>query len=150
MDTTARGRDEATFRTVERELDLLVDVAMPRLAASDVQVHDESARRYHYKNELLVWRYRFEKSWPVGSERAQITVRLQFAECDGPPELRKVELRSIAEAFQIGQISRVRKQDWRVVPYERLTADGIDTVVLGEIATATKLLEASGIAPPAG
>ena len=135
---------------MECELDRLVGAAMPRLVASDVHVRDRSSRQYHYKNELLVWAYSFETSWPVGSERAQITVRLQFAEFDGPPELSKIEVRTFAEAFQVGQISRVLKQDWRVVTFERLSADGVDAVVLDEIATATKLLEASGIAPPVG
>jgi hypothetical protein len=150
MSMTARGQDASAFRAVERELDRLVDVAMARLLASDVIVADESAREYHYKNELLVWTYRFQTSWPVGSERAQITVRLQFVEFDEPPALIKVKLRMVAEVFQIGQMSRVRKEDWRVVPLERLTADGIDAVVLGEIAAAQRLLQASGVAPPAG
>lgn len=150
MTLTGRGHDEATFRAIERELDRLVAVAMAPLAASNVHAYDASAREYHYKNELLVWAYRFETSWPAGPERAQITVCLQFAESDRPPESSKVELRTIAEAFQIGEISRVRKVDWRVVPFERLSADGIDAVVLGEIASAQQLLQASGVAAPAG
>ena len=140
MSKPTHGHDASTFRLVERELDRLVGAAMSRFVASGVHVHDKSAREYHYKNELLVWAYGFETSWPLGSERAQITVRLQFAEFDGPPERGKVEVRTIAEVFQVGQMSRVRKQDWRVVTFERLCADGIDTVVFEEIATAKKLL----------
>jgi hypothetical protein len=147
---TAREHDAPAFRTVERELDRLVEHAMARLLASDVRVEDESARQYHYKNELLVWTYRFQTSWPVGSEIAQITVRLQFAEFDEPPALIKVEVRTVAEVFQVGQISRVRNADWRVVTLERLMADGVDAVVLDEIAAARKLLQASGVAPPSG
>lgn len=150
MNLTARGHDESTFRTIERELDRRVGAAMPRLTASNVDAYDESAREYHYKNELLVWAYRFETSWRAVTERAQITVRLQFAESDRPPESSKVELRTVAEAFQIGQISRVRKEEWRVVPFERLSADGIEVVVLGEVTSAQKLLQASGVAAPAG
>src|SRR3954466_6578808 len=99
MKMTAPGRDASAFRTVERELDRLVDNAIARLLASDVHVDDQSAREYHYKNELLVWAYSFQMSWPAGPERAQITVRLQFAEFEERPDLIKVELRMIAEAF---------------------------------------------------
>src|SRR5579862_2425170 len=109
---------EASFREAAAELDTLLAAASDGLVREGLSVVDESARTYHYKNQYLSWCVRLSTEWPIGYERAKITVSLtcnEPVEASDPP---KVTARTVAEIFQIGQPSRVREVRESDVPWQ--------------------------------
>ncbi len=71
---------EAEFSRAERILDDLVKKAENSLVRTGIQIEDQSARTYHYKNDHLLWSYWFSREWPVDVETARVTVRLSYGE----------------------------------------------------------------------
>jgi hypothetical protein len=121
--------DKQRFREAERVLDQLVRSDQPQIAAANVIVVDESAREYHYKNQSLSWRYRFEARRTRGSEVEKVWVLGSLTE-DEPATL---ILWRRAELFQPGQLSRWESTTEQRLSLEQVSPLGLASIVLAAI-----------------
>jgi hypothetical protein len=124
---------EAYFREAAAELDAMLAAASDWLVRERVSLVDHSARTYHYKNELLSWSVSLSIEWPVGYERAKITVWLTCNQPLDPAARPDVTVRTIAEVFQMSQLSRVREARENVVPWPLLRSLGVAALVGDEM-----------------
>jgi hypothetical protein len=120
---------ENKFREAERQLDLLFREAEPVIAARGISVADDSARSYHYKNEYLSWRYRFETRQPRGSEIAKVWVVVSLDECN----LTVLKVWRRAEIFQPGQLSRWESTTEEQVPLDTAMQGGLSSIIVEAI-----------------
>ena len=135
---------EASFRKAAAELDGLLATASDELLREGLSVVDESARTYHYKNPYLSWGIRLSTESVVGYERAKLTVWLSCNEPVETSDLPKVTARTVAEIFQIGQLSRVREVRESDVPWEQLRSQGLAAFVVREIRWGRETLSRCG------
>ena len=121
---------EEWFRRIERTLDHLVEVATPKLNELGVAATDESARNYHYKNQFLLWSYRFENRRSFrGPEIALVTSRVTFYEPLEADVSQEVEIWSRSEIFQVGQLSRWEHTEQHSIPIAELVRIGIAEIL---------------------
>lgn len=120
---------EKQFRGAERRLDELLCRDEAIIAARDVTITDDSARAYHYKNEYLSWRYRFESRRARGSEVEKVWVVVSLEEGD----VATLRVWRRAEIFQVGQSSRWQSTAEGVRPLEDAIRDGLSSIVLEAI-----------------
>ncbi|PQO27870.1 hypothetical protein [Blastopirellula marina] len=124
---------EAAFRSVEHLLDGLVLAAKPELRANEVTLEDQSARTYHYKNEHLLWQFAFLKQWLVQTEQARVTVTLTFSEPLQPEPNPQLELSWRVELFQLGQMSRIDRNERERLQLTEIEQQGVAAWVLDAI-----------------
>jgi hypothetical protein len=120
---------EKQFREAERQLDELVRKDEAAIAARGIGVADESARSYHYKNESLSWRYRFETRQPRGSEIAKVWVVVSLDEWN----VAALKVWRRAEIFQLGQLSRWESTTEEQVPLDTALQAGLSPIIFEAI-----------------
>ena len=127
-------RIEVVFRRVESILDELLEQAGEPLRVAGLRVDDHSGRTYHYKNDYLFWSHAFVKDWPVGLERARVTVCLDYAEPMRLEEPPRVRLSWRAELLQQGQTSSVDERGESLLLLDDLQRRGIGAAVVEAVA----------------
>lgn len=128
---------EVQFRRVESVLDELVGKAQNQLRSADMRLEDRSARKYHYKNNHLVWSYAFLKEWRIGTEKARLTVVLSYGEPVNSEAVPEIELTWRAELFQQGQESRIDTKGNSKCSLADVERYGILTLVNGAVQEGT-------------
>ena len=131
---------EAEFREAEKRLDALLAEAHERLVAGGIEFSDKSLRSYHYKNQILIWEALLERSWLVSHERAQVMVRLFFAEPLVPGN-EKVKISRHSEVFQQGQESRVSLRSEAEISISELEHIGLAVLAEQQLRAGTQELE---------
>lgn len=120
---------EKLFREAERRLDELLRRDEAVIAGRGVTIADESARAYHYKNECLSWRYRFEIKRARGSEIEKVWVVISLDEAD----VTAVKVWMRAEIFQVGQFSRWQSTTEELLPLETVVRNGLSGIIFEAI-----------------
>ena len=131
---------ETAFREAEVALDALVAAASNELAAKGVEIADNSARTYHYKNQYLFWSTHFTETWQVGYERARVTVCVTCMEPAEVADAAEVSATTVVEVFQTGQRSRVRKERETQIRWKRRRRTNLATFILDEMAWGRSVL----------
>lgn len=123
--------EEKLFRESERRLDELMRRDEAAILAEGITITDWSARAYHYKNEHLSWSYWFEikRARGRGGEIEKVSVTLSLYEHE-PDSLR---VKSGAEIFQIGQLSRWRDTKEEILSLDEAARRGLSNIVLEAI-----------------
>jgi hypothetical protein len=124
---------ESAFRAAEAELDAMVAAAVGMLSGADVEIVDNSDRTYHYKNQSLLWEFRFTATWSLGYEVAKVMVRLSCPEPAIAGEASSVVATTTAEIFQTGKQSRVRRKREMAIAWESLRSRALEAVIFAEI-----------------
>lgn len=124
---------EAFVQTVATELDSLVTAARAELEALDVGIQTDSPAG----RDCTIWTGRFTKHWPSPTESEQESVTI-FLECMLPLkaiEIRDVEVscHAMAEIFQTGKSSRVRKDSKDKFSLGQLRSSGIRHILFEKI-----------------
>lgn len=131
---------EPFIHTVATELDSLVSAARPELEALNIDIQTDSPDGRDY----WIWAGRFTKSWPgpTGFEQASVTINLECMMPLKPTEIKDAEVscHSIAEIFQIGKSSRVRKDSKDRFFLGQLQSSGIQNILLEKIEWGRNLL----------
>jgi hypothetical protein len=126
--------------TVATELDSLVLAEMSELEALDIDIQTDSPAGRDYTR----WTGTFTKSWlvPTGFEQAKVTINLTCMLPLKPTEISdlEVECYAIAEIFQIGKSSRVRKDGRDRFVLGQLRSSGIQNILLEKIEWGRNLL----------
>jgi hypothetical protein len=129
--------------TVAVELNSLLSAARPGLEALDVDIQTTSPAGRDY----TIWTGRFTKHWPgpTGFEQASVTIYLNCTEPLEPTEIKDAEVNweTIAEIFQIGKISRVRKTSKGTFLLRQLQSSGIQNILLEKMEWGRNLLMSS-------
>jgi hypothetical protein len=120
---------ERRFREAERRLDELLRRDEAVIAARGVAVADESGRAYHYQNERLSWRHRFEVRRARGGEVEKVRVIISLGE-EGPTALRVWRR---AEIFQVGKPSRWVSTAEESLPLSVAARRGLGSIVVEAI-----------------
>jgi hypothetical protein len=133
---------ERAFHSVERELDSMLAIALPRLTALGLSHTDRSTRTYHYKESYLRWEAEFERR----SQRQhlltlQVRINLSYAEPVDSDELPKILLSRRVEIFRQGQVSSFDHRHEDSCSLDTIRADGIAVVVRRHLAAADALLD---------
>ena len=105
------GQSEAAFRVLERQLDQIVEHNRHAFIHHGIQITDNSAREYHYKNDRLAWEHRFEKRRSRPPEIEAAIVILSVDEPADDEASLQVAITLKAEIFQIGKESRWERID---------------------------------------
>jgi hypothetical protein len=130
----------AFIDTVATELDSLVLAERPELEALDIDIQTDSPAGRDY----TIWTGRFTKSWlvPTGFEQASVTISLNCMLPLKLTEIKDVEVdcHTIAEIFQIGKSSRVRKDSMDRFVLGQLRSSGIQNILLEKIEWGRNLL----------
>jgi hypothetical protein len=130
----------AFIDTVATELDSLVLADRPELEALDIDIQTDSPADRDY----TIWTGRFTKSWlvPTGFEQASVTIHLTCMLPLKPTEINdlEVECYAIAEIFQIGKSSRVRKDSKGRFVLGQLRSSGIQNILVEKIEWGRNLL----------
>lgn len=115
-------------------LDSSLALARPQLESMGLEIVDESAATYHYKNHYLFWGVRLVASSPQPFEDiARVTVRLSYDEPGLPTEHNPIAMVTSAEVFQIGQHSRFFDEKQATIEREQLGNSDFAGMVLKEI-----------------
>jgi len=134
---------EPFIDTVATELNNLLSAARPGLEASDVDIQTTSPSGRDY----TIWTGMFTKHWPgpTGFEQASVTINLNCMLPLKPTEIEDVEVNchAIAEIFQIGKISRVRRISNGTFLLRQLRSLGIQNILLEKIEWGRNLLMSS-------
>ena len=131
---------EALFREAERQLDDALRRDHTTITAGGVEVFDDSARVYHYKNSSLSWSLRFESRCARGSEVEKIWGTISVHE--GDPAAVRIWRR--AEIFQTGARPRWEKTDERRMPLQSLLRNGLASLVAEEVADGKAAARSAG------
>src|SRR5688572_22341362 len=107
---------EAEFRVAERQLDDLLRRDRVTVEARGIEVRDDSARSYHYKNELLAWAFAFETRASWRSEVEKVRVGVSVHESD----LTIAQIGWHAELFEVGAASRWQQRGGYTLPLPQL------------------------------
>jgi hypothetical protein len=134
---------ETEFRRVEAILDVLLGEDAGQLRAAGLDIQDQSARTYHYKNAHLFWSHTFLKEWRVDGETARVTIDLQYSEPFRPGDPPEIQLTWRAELFRQGQVSSISKRGGSLRPLADLQHDGIAAVVMHALAEGAACLPAA-------
>jgi hypothetical protein len=128
------------IHTVATELDNLVSAARPELDALNIDIQTDSPSGRDY----TIWTGRFTKHWPssTGFEQMSVTINLECMAPLHPTEIKDVEVicHAIAEIFQIGKSSRVRKDTQDKLLLGQLRSSGIQKLLLEKIAWGRDLM----------
>jgi hypothetical protein len=116
---------EARFREVEALLD--AHLAALTNALAEVQMRDDCARTYHYKNQVLTWCYQFVRDVPADGEVERISVWLTYREPFADRDA--LEVLVCSEIFQQGKISRVNRRQESQWPIASVKAVGLAAIV---------------------
>jgi hypothetical protein len=117
---------ERRFREAERWLDELLSRDESAITARGVSVTDESGRAYHYQNERLSWRHRFEVRRARGSEIEKVRVIISLGEEDAGA----LRVWRCAEVFQVGKPSRWVSTTEELLPLPEAARRGLGSLVL--------------------
>lgn len=133
---------ERAFHSVERELDSMLDIALPLLTALGLSHTDRSIRTYHYKDSYLRWEAECERL----SQRRhlltlQVRINLSYAEPVDPDELPKLLLSRRVEIFRPGQVSSFDHRHEESRSLDTIRAEGIAAVVRRHLEAADTLLD---------
>jgi hypothetical protein len=120
---------EKRFREAERQLDEMFRKDAAALAGRRIAVTEESGRAYHYQNEHLFWRLRFETRSEQGSEIQKVWGWLSLNEHD--TNTLKVWRR--AEIFQMGKQSRWHDTVEELLPLAEAARRGLASIILEAI-----------------
>jgi hypothetical protein len=120
---------EKRFREAERQLDELLHRDEAIIAARGISIAGESERVYHYKNEYLSWRYRFETRRARGSEIEKVWVLVSLDEFN----VVALKVWRRAEIFQVGQLSRWQSTTEELLPLENALRDGLSSIIFEAI-----------------
>jgi hypothetical protein len=120
---------ESSFRSVAKVLDELVQSDLVNFSQDRVQVVEDSARSYHYKNPHLSWCYRFARQANRNSEIARVTVWISFQEPAHITDSPQIDISCRSEVFQIGKISRWETIDRESMSLKSLQSIGLHTLV---------------------
>lgn len=132
---------EASFRSLERRLDAMLDEARHVLEHERIALHDASNRSgFGGGFPYFVWGFRFVRQEPFRSEIKRATVRLNYLEPALEGESRRIEVTFNAEIFQIGKHSRVTEGGKTVYEIEQFLNMRMDQVVMDFIAAAEQIL----------
>jgi hypothetical protein len=126
---------KTAFCEAARALDAQLDRARARLASEGVTIEDRSNRTGFEKSGIpyFLWSSWFEHRRPYGPEVASVLVELSYLE---PPEVGgtpEISERWVAEVFQPGQVSRIRREGRRSLSYETVVATDMAALVLQSI-----------------
>jgi hypothetical protein len=131
---------EPFIDTVAAELNNLVSAARPEFEALDIDIQTNSPCGRDY----TIWTGRFTKCWPgpTGFEQARVTINLDCMLPLKPTEINDVKLDCyvIAEIFQIGKSSRVRKDSRDSLLLVQLRSSGLQKILLERIEWGRNLL----------
>ena len=134
---------EAFVDAVAIELNKLLSAARPSLEALDVDIQTTSPSGRDY----TIWTGRFTKYWPgpTQSEQASATINVNCMLPLEPTEMKDVEIdwHTIAEIFQIGKISRVRRTSKGTFLLGQLRSSGLRDILLEKIEWSRNLLMSS-------
>jgi hypothetical protein len=134
---------EPFIDTVAVELNNLVSAARPELEALDIDIQTNSPCGRDY----TIWTGRLTKCWPgpTGCEQATVTINLDCMLPLKPTEVNDVKLDccAIAEIFQIGKSSRVRKDSRGSLLLVQLRSSGLQKILLEKIEFGRNLLMSS-------
>ena len=129
--------------TVAAELHNLLSAARPALEALDVDIQTTSPAGQDY----TIWTGTFTKLWPgpTGFEQAWVRINLNCMLPLKPTEIKDVEVsyHAMAEIFQIGKISRVRKVSEGTFLLGQLRSAGMQNILLEKIEWDRNLLMSS-------
>lgn len=134
---------EPFIHIVATELNNLVSAARPELEALNVDIRTTSPGGRDY----TIWTGWFTKYWPgpTGFEQATVTIFLNCMVPLKPTELKDIEVdfHTMAEIFQIGKLSRVRRDRKDGFLLEQLRSSGIRNILLEKIEWGRNLLMSS-------
>ena len=124
----------ACFATATQQLDTQVENARQVLVAQGISTEDHSNRSgFGGGIPYFLWEHWFEQRYPLGPEvalaRACVTY-LEPLDTETPPE---VELDWRAEIFQLGQLSRFKREEQQRVPLGEFLMCDFPRVVLDSI-----------------
>jgi hypothetical protein len=133
---------ERVFRSVERELDDMLAIALPLLTALGLTHTDRSVRTYHYKESYLRWEAEFERQ----SQRQhlltlQVRISLSYAEPVDSDALPKILLSRRVEIFRLGQVSSFDHRHEESYSLDAVRTEGIAVVVRRYLEGADALLD---------
>ena len=120
---------EQQFREIEKILDGMLRESEGQLRSSGIQIIDQSARTYHYKNDHLFWSYSFQKEWLVEVERARVTVGMSYGEPVRPNDAPEIKVSWRAELYRQAQVSRIDKKGEKTHSLSRVQHEGVSFFV---------------------
>jgi len=135
MSFRADSELKTAFCEAARTLDAQLDRARARLVSEGVTIEDRSNRTGFDKSGIpyFLWSLWFGRRRPYGPEIASVLVDLSYLESPevgGTPEISE---RWVAEVFQPGQVSRIRREGQRSLSYETIVATDMAALVLQSI-----------------
>jgi hypothetical protein len=138
---------EAAFARTLRTLDDRVAASRPALEAIGIFITDRSNRSCFDRSgyPYCLWRLRFDRSYPHGSEVARASAELEFFEPLKVSTPRELVARSVAELFQIGKQSRVDDRAERRLPADASGELDVEKLVVQLINEAVDRLRAIGV-----
>lgn len=135
--------EDLLIETVATELNDLLSAARSGLEALDVDIQTTSPAGQDY----TIWTGTFTKLWPgpTGFEQAWVRINLSCMLPIKPTEINNVEVsyHAMAEIFQTGKISRVRKISEGTFLLEQLRSAGMQNILLEKIEWGRNLLMSS-------
>ena len=137
---------QAAFSEASRVLDAQLERARTRLASESIAVEDRSNRTGFDKSGIpyFLWSLWFERRQPHGCEVASALVELSFLEPPDAGGKREIEERWVAEIFQTGQLSRIRREGTQSLSFEQVATGDMASLVLHSIERAEYELQSAG------
>lgn len=123
---------QTAFAEASRVLDAQLERARSKLAAEGVTVEDKSIRSGFDKSGFpcFLWSFWFERRKPLGSEVASVAVELAYQEPLDVGGNREIQQRLVAEIFQIGQLSRIRRESNQSLSFDSIASGDMASLVL--------------------
>lgn len=132
---------ENIYRSYERVLDEDLNKHREKLLAENIEIIDNSARTYHYKNDHLFWSFSFIKKWAVDLETAQVTVLASYYEPASQSEKPLINLNKHIEVFSQGKELRISEREKLQIPMETYSSKGAGNIVREYIRKGIKEIE---------
>ena len=138
--TTAEA--EAAFRPIERRLDAMLEESRTRLVNEGIVLREDSNRTGFggHSYPAFIWSFHFEKHQPFGSEIKRAKVQLTYRETFQVEAPHRMEVRSVAEIFQTGKLSRVIEVKEVLYPIDQFLNMRMDLIIIDCIANAEHFL----------
>jgi hypothetical protein len=133
---------EASFRHIERSLDVMLEQICASLVNKGIVLRDDSNRSGVGGHDFayFAWIFHFVKREDYGSEIKRASVRLYYHEQLMEEDPQTIEVSSVAEIFQTGKQSRVCEVKKMIYPIEQFHTMRMDQVIIDNLASAEQIL----------
>jgi len=123
---------QSAFAEASRILDAQLERARSRLVAESVTIEDRSNRSGFEKSGFayFLWSLWFERRQPLGAEIASVSVELAYLEPLDVGSTGDIQQRLVAEIFQTGQLSRIRRESKQTLSFDSIATGDMASLVL--------------------